>query len=217
MAYCVKCGEKVEDTAVTCPVCGAVIPKTESTRTQSGGYTYGGAETQNGGGYTYGGAETQSSGYTYGNAGTQNNEYTYGSAYSQDSGNGTYNTYDAAELREGYFPDSEVRSNKVMAVLCYIGILVFIPIIAGDRQSEYLKLHKNQGLILFIIDTLFDLIENNWGWSAGFFSRITGGALGVVCDIVQVVILILWLVGLTYACRGTKKELPGIGKIKIFK
>lgn len=181
MAYCVKCGEKVEDTAVTCPVCGAVIPKTESTGTQSGGYAYGSAGTQSGG-YVYGGAEAQSGGYTYGN-----------------------------------FPDSEVKSNKVMAVLCYIGILVFIPIIAGDRQSEYLKLHKNQGLILFIIDTLFDLIENNWGWSVGFFSRITGGALGVVCDIVEVVVLILWLVGLIYACRGTKKELPGIGKIKIFK
>lgn len=205
MAYCVKCGEKVEDTAVACPVCGAVIPKKESTGTQSGGYTYGGSEIQSSGGYTYG------------NAGAQNNEYTYGSAYSQDSGNGTYNTYDAVGLREGYFPDSEVKSNKVMAVLCYIGILVFIPIIAGDRQSEYLKLHKNQGLILFIIDTLFDLIENNWGWSAGFFSRITGGALGVICDIVQVVVLILWLMGLTYAYRGIKKELPGIGKIKIFK
>lgn len=104
-----------------------------------------------------------------------------------------------------------------MAVLCYLGVLVFIPIFAGDRQSEYLKLHKNQGLILFIIDTLVDLIENNWGWSAGFFSQITGGALDIVYDIVKVAVLILWLMGLTYACRGTKNELPGIGKIKIFK
>ena len=101
-----------------------------------------------------------------------------------------------------------------MAVLCYLGVLVFIPIFAGDRQSEYLKLHKNQGLILFIIDTLVDLIENNWGWSAGFFSQITGGALDIVYDIVKVAVLILWLMGLTYACRGTKNELPGIGKIK---
>lgn len=168
MAYCIKCGEKVEDTAVTCPVCGAVIPKAEA-------------------------------------------------ASDQNSGNHTYNTYCDVEIREGYFQESEVKSNKVMAVLCYIGILVFVPIIAGDRQSEYLKLHKNQGLILFVIDTLFDLIENNWGWSVGFFSRITGGVLGVVCDIVQLVVLVLWIMGLTYACRGTKNELPGIGKIKIFK
>lgn len=176
MAYCIKCGEKVEDTAVTCPVCGAVIPKTEAASDRSG--------------------------------------YTYGSANSQDGGSAAYHTYD---VREGCFPESEIRSNKVMAVLCYLGVLVFIPILAGDKQSEYLKLHKNQGLILFIIDTLIDLIENNWGWSAGFFSQITGGALDIVYDIVKVVILILWLMGLTYACRGTKNELPGIGKIKIFK
>ena len=30
MAYCVKCGEKVEDTVVTCPVCGAMIPKAKT-------------------------------------------------------------------------------------------------------------------------------------------------------------------------------------------
>lgn len=194
MAYCVKCGEKVEDTAVTCPACGAVIPKTEAAD-QGNGY----------------------GGYTYGNAGPSSNGYTYGGTDSQDGRNHTYNTYYGAETREGYFPENEVRNNKLMAVLCYIGVLVFIPILVGDRQSEYLKLHKNQGLILFVIDTLFDLIEKNWGWSVGFFSRITGGALGVVCDIVQVVVLILWLIGLTYACRGTKNELPGIGKIKIFK
>ena len=173
MAYCVKCGEKVEDTVVTCPVCGAMIPK---------------AKTADQGG--------ESGRYTYGNMN---------------------HTYYHLQMREGFFPESEIRSYKVMAVLCYLGVLVFIPIFAGDRQSEYLKLHKNQGLILFIIDTLVDLIENNWGWSAGFFSQITGGALDIVYDIVKVVVLILWLMGLTYACRGTKNELPGIGKIKIFK
>ena len=141
MAYCVKCGEKVEDSAVICPVCGAVIPKKE-------------AETQSSG-YTYGEAETQSSGYTYGNAGTQ--------SYGQN----VYHTYSDRMEEEGCFPKNEIKSNKAMAVLCYIGILVFIPILAGDKQSEYLKLHKNQGLILFVAERLLNALERYRGWSAG--------------------------------------------------
>lgn len=173
MAYCVRCGEKVEDTAVTCPVCGAVIPKAEARdqHSESGAYTYG----------------------------------------------DTHHTYYDSQMREGYFPESEIRSNKVMAVLCYLGVLVFVPILAGDRQSEYLKLHKNQGLILFIAETFLNIVERYRGWRAGIFEWFTGGVLDVGVDIARFVVLILFIMGIVYACRGTKSELPGIGKIRIFK
>lgn len=203
MAYCVKCGEKVEDSAVICPVCGAVIPKKEA-ETQSSGYTYGEAETQSSG-YTYGEAETQSGGYTYGNAGTQ--------GYGQN----VYHTYSDRMEEEGCFPKNEIKSNKAMAVLCYIGILVFIPILAGDKQSEYLKLHKSQGLILFVAERLLNALERYRGWSAGVFAWFTGSLADIGIDIAQFAVLILFIMGIVYACRGTRKELPGIGKIKIFK
>lgn len=192
MAYCVKCGERVEDTAVTCPACGAVIPKPEPAG-QGSRYTYtGSTQTQNGG-------------------------YAYGNTESGAGGKNTYNSYYEVQTREGYFSEAEVRSNKAMAVLCYIGVLVFIPILAGDRESEYLKLHKNQGLILFVMDAFLDILEKGWSWSAGLFSWFTGGLFGNVCDIARVVILILWIMGIVRACRGVRDELPGIGKIKIFK
>ncbi|MCI8560609.1 MAG: zinc-ribbon domain-containing protein [Dorea sp.] len=172
MAYCVKCGEKVEDTAVICPVCGAMIPDTEA-KDQSSGFD----------------------GYTY----------------------NTYHTYYDPQTRAGYFPENEVRNNKLMAVLCYLGILVFIPVFVGDRQSEYLKLHKNQGLVLFAVRVLLNAVERYRGWSAGIFGWFTGGLLDTAVDIVQFIMLILFIIGIVYACRGTKNELPVIGKVRIFK
>ena len=183
MAYCIKCGGRVEDTDKKCPFCGADIPVIES-KQQS---------------------QTQSQ--------AQTSEYTYGQNY---NGQSTYNPYYAEPVREGYFNEAEVKKNKVMGVLCYLGILVFIPILAGDKDSEYLKLHKNQGLILFIIDTIVDLLEKSW-IRIGFLGNLTGAVISVGCDIISFVLAILWILGIVYACRGTKNELPGIGKIKIFK
>ncbi len=213
MAYCVRCGEKVDDTAVTCPACGAVIPGKETA--QGDGYTYGSAGTQEDG-YTYGSAGTQGGGYTYGDAGAQGGGYTYGSAGTQGGGQSTYHTYYGGEDREGYFPESEVRRNKVMAVLCYMGLLVFIPVFAGDGQSEYLKLHKNQGIVLFVAETCLNIIERYLGWGAGIFSWFTAG-LSDIEVIARFIIVLFVVMGIVYAYKGCRKELPGIGKIKIFK
>lgn len=178
MAYCIKCGGRVEDTDKKCPFCGADIPVVESQQQSQ--------------------ARSQA----------QTSEYTYGQ--------NTYNPYYPDTAREGYFNEAEVKKNKVMGVLCYLGILVFIPILAGDKDSEYLKLHKNQGLVLFLINVIADLLEKSW-IRVGFLGHLTGGVISVGCDIISFVLAILWILGIVYACRGTKNELPGIGKIKIFK
>lgn len=210
MAYCVKCGGRVEDTDKKCPFCGADIPVSGSrpqSQGQSSEYTYGQSSE-----YTYG----QSSGYTYG----KNNEYTYGqndSDRSYHGQNGYSPYYDYEETaREGFFHEAEVRKNKVMGILCYLGVLVFVPILAGDKDSEYLKLHKNQGLVLFLINLVIDFLAKKWV-RIGILGNFVGDVIYVGCDILSFVLAILWILGIIYACRGTKKELPGIGKIKIFK
>lgn len=180
MAYCVRCGEKVDDTAMTCPACGAAIPKKE--------------EKQGGGAGNY---------YTYGNAGAQDYRQCADNVHRQAGAD--------------CFPESEIRRNKAMAVLCYLGVFVFIPVLAGDKESEYLKLHKNQGMILFIAETFLNIVERYRAWSAGIFAWFTGGVVDVGVDIARFVVLILFIMGIVYACRGTRNELPGIGKIKIFK
>ncbi len=156
MAYCVKCGAKVEDGVRFCPQCGAEIPVT--------GYT--------------------------------------GQAGSQD---------------DTYFNPEDVKKNKGMGVLSYIGILVLIPLLAGDKRSEYVRFHSNQGLVLFLVSTVVDLLDGEW--VLGFHSWLNFGnsIFSTALDILSFACFILMIVGIVSACKGEKKEFPVIGRIKLVK
>ena len=97
-------------------------------------------------------------------------------------------------------PD-DVKNNKLMAALSYIGILVLIPIFAA-KDSKFVKFHANQGLILFLL-----------ALACTFLRKIK--VLGWVFDICGIVVFILAVVGIVYACQGKAKELPVIGNWKI--
>ena len=97
----------------------------------------------------------------------------------------------------------DVKENKLMAALAYIGILVLIPIFAA-KDSKFARFHANQGLVLFIIEAI-----------AGALA--TAKVLGWLFGIVDFVCLILAIVGIVYAVQGKAKELPVIGNIKLLK
>ena len=164
MAYCVKCGAKVDDGTISCPQCGAPIPNLN--RNDPGGQR--GYQTQ------YFGTET-------------------------------------------HFDQSEVRQNKGMGVLSYLGILVLIPLIAGNKQSQYVKHHVNQGLVLYILSTVIDFIEGDWLWGWRSFFHFGEDIFSWGFEIIDLALLILLVMGIVTACRGEKRELPLIGKIKFFK
>ncbi len=206
MAYCVKCGAKVDDGTMSCPQCGAPIPELAGGRSDS---------------------RTAGSMADYSQSGGQ--EYTYGQGYTynQSNGSGTagyaqepYGSYGYGSYGYGsqaYFDRSEVSRNKAMGVLSYIGILVLIPLIAGDKQSQYVKQHVNQGLILYILSKIIDFIEGDWFWGIHSFFHFGGNLFSWAFDIIDLALLILLIMGIVTACRGERRELPFIGKIKFFK
>lgn len=116
-----------------------------------------------------------------------------------------------------YFDQNEVRQNKGMGVLAYIGILVVIPLLAGDKRSEYVKHHVNQGLVLSILSILVDLLEGEWIWGMHSIIHFDGGVFSWGLEIVDLAIFVLFIMGIVSACRGTRKELPIIGKIRFLK
>ncbi len=172
MAYCVKCGAKVDNNVRFCPQCGAEIPRMEN----SGGYT---------GNNASGGAQD----YTY-----------YG-------GNAV----------DGCFGALEVKGNKGMGVLSYLGILMLIPLLAGNKSSEYVKHHLNQGVSLFVLSSIIDLLNGRWVWGLHSWINFGSGWFSWVFEIADFACLILMVMGIVSACKGTRKELPIIGKIRIFK
>ena len=97
----------------------------------------------------------------------------------------------------------DIKKNKLMAILAYIGILVLIPIICA-KDSKFAKFHANQGLVLFIGELICSVL-------------CTAKLIGWVFGILDAVIFVFAIIGIVYVCQGKAKELPIIGNIKILK
>lgn len=229
MAYCVKCGAKVDDGIMTCPQCGAQIPNVSGSYSKSsqGSGNYTGYGQSSGQGYTYGQQEyaqtgQQSYGQGYQTGGYQTGGYEQSGQGYQSGGyqTGGYGQYGYETQRYGsadFFDQEEVRRNKAMGVLSYLGILVLIPLLAGDKRSSYVKHHVNQGLVLFLLSSLVDLLEGDWVWGLHSIIHFGGGIFSWIFDILGLVFFILMVMGIVAACKGERRELPLIGKIRFFK
>ena len=90
--------------------------------------------------------------------------------------------------------------NIGMAVLCYLGILVLIPLLTDAKNEAFVKFHVKQGLVLLIFEVIVSIV-----WAIPFLGWIVG-AIGWVIGVV------LFIIGLINAIGGQEKELPIIGK-----
>ena len=79
--------------------------------------------------------------------------------------------------QQEYFQQEDVKKHKGMGVLSYFGILVLIPLLAGDKNSPYVRFHSNQGLVLFLVSVILDLLEGDWVF--GLHSWINLGGSGL--------------------------------------
>ena len=98
---------------------------------------------------------------------------------------------------------ADINSNKVMAILAYLGILVLIPLFAA-KDSKFARFHTNQGLLLLLVAIL-----------CGVISRIP--VIGFLGSILGFISGIFAIIGIVYAIQGKAKELPLIGKYRILK
>ena len=103
--------------------------------------------------------------------------------------------------------NSDVESNKVFAILAYIGILVLVPIFAAPN-SKFAKFHANQGLVLFIAEVI--LLAIAWTLGGLWIIRLLVNVARILC-------LVLAILGIVAAAQGEEKELPVIGSIHILK
>lgn len=115
----------------------------------------------------------------------------------------------------GAYDTQDINDNKLMALLSYISILVFIPIFLAGK-SKFARFHANQGLVLFLCSLI-------WGVAFSIVSKILGGIIliGLIIKIigwlVEAVFLVLAVLGIVNVVKGRAKELPVIGKTKILK
>lgn len=111
--------------------------------------------------------------------------------------------------------DEEERCD-VELIISYFYILVLIPIFAA-KNDPFARYHANQGLILFILQFILNVISNVAvrllvGVSATLVWGLTFGI-----NILMFVILIFNIIGIINAAKGRMKPLPIFGGIKILK
>lgn len=203
MAFCGKCGQKVEEGVKFCSACGtplqinAAQPVNETVQqptTQPAPQTVQ-AEGQEATAKVTAAADTLSN-----KLGNLNN--------TTDSTAG--------------FDKTDIEQNKVMALLSYFGILVFIPIFAA-KDSKFARYHANQGLTLFIalfgwwiVDYILTLLLRSLLWRGLGLWEIYS-LCGTVLNLVYIIFTVLAVIGIINVLNGKAKELPVIGKYKILK
>lgn len=103
---------------------------------------------------------------------------------------------------------SDVEKNKAMAIVGYIiPILFFIPLITDAKNSHFAKFHANQQLVLLIAWVVVNIV--------GTVIPIIGWFL--ILPLGTIFLLVLMIMGVINASKGTMKKLPAIGGIEILK
>ncbi|SET59178.1 Uncharacterized membrane protein [Oceanobacillus limi] len=103
--------------------------------------------------------------------------------------------------------DSEdVKSNKGMAILAYLGFLFIVPLLAA-KESKFAMYHTNQGLVLFIIGVAVYIV--------GSIIPVLGWLL--ILPLGSLLWLVWAVIGIINAANGKEKPLPLIGNLQIIK
>ena len=134
---------------------------------------------------------------------------------------------DTTDTTNEYFID-DIRQNKGMAILSYLGLLVLVPILGAPR-SPYARYHANQGLILLISEIIYGFAYNlvtavlraifHMSWNYNIW-----GGYGPIYDVLTAILGLAWIVftvfailGIVNAAQGKAKELPLIGRFRLIK
>jgi len=109
----------------------------------------------------------------------------------------------------------DAQDNKAMGIIAYIGPLAFVSYFAG-KDSPFSRFHGSQGLTLFIIEAAWGILASILSWILLMISwRLYW--ISSVLNLVWILFAVLSIIGIVNASKGEMKELPIIGKFKIFK
>jgi len=126
------------------------------------------------------------------------------------------------------YEKNDIEQNKIFAILSYFGPLCLVPYFVS-KESRFAMFHAKQGLNLFIIEFavsiisyfLISIFEFSKMCNVGGIEYICGTYIPIWIDIpldfAGLILGIISLIGLIYACQGKAKEVPILGKIKIVK
>ena len=139
--------------------------------------------------------------------------------FESGAGNAAKSVFDTFGRTEDFtnaYSARDIAENKLFAAMCYIPILCLFPIIFKTRRSGFVRFHANGGLMLFLLELALSALFYLLGMIP-VVSAILALPLAIASWIVDLAFLALTVYGVALAYMGRAKELPFIGKIRIFK
>lgn len=126
-----------------------------------------------------------------------------------------FSTFNDTTDSTGSFTPAEINAGKGMSYLAYIGVLVLIPFFA-EKSNRFVQYHARQGLILFILEVVYAVamvIIRSILWAISWRLLF----IATILSLISFGFLALSIIGLVNVSQGQAKELPLLGKIKLFK
>lgn len=97
------------------------------------------------------------------------------------------------------------NNNALMGILCYLGVLVVVPILTS-KNIPFVKFHIKQGLVLAAGEVGL--------WVLGMFAwNIIGGLWWSLSSLLSLGLLILSIVGIVNVLQNQEKPLPYVGQL----
>ena len=98
----------------------------------------------------------------------------------------------------------DIADTKYLSLFCYLGVLFMLLALIIKPHSQFIRFHANQGLLLMILSVAAGVV---------CIIPILGWIVGAVAGLFAFVCMII---GIVNCCSGKAKELPLIGRIRIF-
>ena len=92
---------------------------------------------------------------------------------------------------------------QVQGYLCYLGILVLIPLLMVKKQDrdEFLQFHIKQGVGLCLTSVAVSILRS-----------MIGGTIGMILGILSIAFLVLLIIGLINVSKKKLEKLPIVGE-----
>jgi len=103
---------------------------------------------------------------------------------------------------------SDAEKNKAMAIIGYIlPILFFIPLVTDAKNSAFAKFHANQQLNLLLAAIAVNIV--------GTVIPVLGWF--IILPLGSIALIVVAIMGIINAVKGTMKKLPIIGGFELIK
>lgn len=110
------------------------------------------------------------------------------------------------------FDPTDMATNKANAIFASFPVLFWIPLVAC-KDSQYGKFCANQGLILFVLGVVLNVVQTILGkilWMIPFIGNLLLTVLGILIAIIEGSCFLLLLIS---ACQGKARRIPLIGRL----